>query len=210
MVLRRVDLDGYMNWLREFINPFTMFAWLWLFKSSMQLDKEQFEVLYQGLPPSDDLDQLSLLRVFLDFIDKVDEETFEQSELLITEREKVDTIIVNLKCKQNIRCNLSFYVSKNNIVDILVGIGDGEYLFNQQMTDYPDIDSLFETLYDLFYNPVHEELVYCNDKIIKCKYSIPYYFKGKMTDYKFSSVFGACLPWKTKVIRTNDYEPWIK
>lgn len=105
---------------------------------------------------------------------------------------------------------LFFEISENNFVNIHIGKGYGEYLYNQKIENWEDVFKLRSTLNDLFYNSVKEKLVYCNDKLIRCEYTVLYEEHGVVKPYEFSSYFGTCWFWQIKQEKENRYSAWIE
>ena len=102
-----------------------------------------------------------------------------------------------------------FEISNETIVDIRVGEGEGEYLFNEKMKDLKDIAILRETLKDFFYNRLTEEVIYCSGSVIGNNCALPYELNGETKIYIFKKRMGGCLPWNKKVVK-RIYKPWIE
>lgn len=102
-----------------------------------------------------------------------------------------------------------FEISNETTVDIRVGEGEGEYLFNQKMADLTDVKILRDTLGGFFYNQLTEEVIYCSGSVIGNNCAIPYNIDGETKTYIFKKRMGVCLPWNRKIVK-RIYKPWIE
>lgn len=118
------------------------------------------------------------------------------------------TATFHLLSKSGRNCEAHFLIDANWLT-IQIGKGWGEFLFAQEIKDWTDVKKLRDALNDFFCNPVSEVLVFCDHKLLQCRYSIP--FKGERGDevYTFGSKFGFCWFWQTKRIERHEYDRWL-
>jgi hypothetical protein len=90
---------------------------------------------------------------------------------------------------------------EDSIIDIQINTG-GEFLYFYKVQDWSSIQELNSMLEILFHSGIHEELVFCDGKLVQAKYSV------KNSDMEFSSVMGNCFFGK-KTFKITEYEPWM-
>jgi hypothetical protein len=171
----------------------------------------EIKQLYNSLVNIDykEIDQLLVVKEILSYINEIEPNAIDPNHSTCGVNEETQCFVIRLISNNSSKCELNFEVTENVVVNIHIGKGWGEYLFSQKHTEWSDITKLRSTLNDLFTFPIEEELVYCEDKIIRCQYIVPYEEDGLTKPYIFKSVFGTCWFWQEKWEKKSTYEAWL-
>jgi hypothetical protein len=175
-------------------------------------DKKKIYDFYSSLKDLvfEDVEILLIVREIFNFIIEINFDDVNCEDSITEYNDETNCYEIALIGKNNLKCNLFFEISENNIINIHIGKGYGEYLFSQKIESLQDLHKLKYTLNDLFCNPIREKLIYCNDKLILSEYKVPYNLDGKISEYKFTSFLGSCWFWQMKWNKENEYKPWLE
>lgn len=152
---------------------------------------------------------LLIVKEIFDFLVELNYDCVDTEKSTMKYIEETSCYQIGLRAKNGDLCDLFFEISEDNVVNINIGKGYGEYLFSQDILNLQDIYKLRNTLRNLFTNSIEENLIFCNDKLTKCEYTIMCEIDGKNLPYHFASNFGSCWFWQMKWDKKNIYNAWL-
>lgn len=171
----------------------------------MVFNFEFFRILRDNLHQINLINKELLLRIFLDYLLKVN--------FLKVDHEKINFVERDSGYEINLysigeNCNIHFEISDNNIITIQLNYG-GEYVNAQPINDWNDLHKYRLSLDDLFHAHIEEVIVSYKQKIKKVSYLVHHMIDQELLSTNYTTIFGHTWFWQKPNKKKITYFPWI-